>query len=361
MKLRRVASRLFRKRHPPVGAQPGTLIFPTDAPPPRIHVMRYAPGELEEHDVEDANTLRGFIRDDAVTWIDVQGLGDEATMRTIASLFNIHVLALEDIVNTPQRPKVEVFDDHVFIVTRMVRVDDASRVEREQVSLIIGSNHVLTFQEHHGDVFDPVRARLRQGGPIFRSSGAEYLAYALLDAIVDGYYPVLESFGERIEAIEQEISGGPGPSVLGDIHGIKRELLAVRRAMWPQREVISTLLRHEIPLISAKVDVHLRDCHDHCVQIIDMIETYRELTGGLMDMHLASVANRQNEVMKTLTIMASIFIPLSFMAGVYGMNFERMPELHFRYGYPVLLSAMGAVAVTMLVYFYRKGWMGRGK
>ena len=232
-------------------------------------------------------------------------------------------------------------------------------IEAEQVSLFVGPNYVLTFQERSGDVFDPVRNRIRQGGPVLRSSGPSYLAYALLDAVIDGYYPLLETFGEKLEGLEDEIVAQPHPAVLQEIHQAKRDLLAIRRAIWPQREAVNTLIRDENPLITETVRVYLRDCYDHCVQIMDGVETYRELAGGLMDVYLSSVGNRQNEVMKVLTIMASIFIPLTFMAGIYGMNFENMPELHAAWGYPLLLVVMVAVTVTMVIFFQRKGWIGQ--
>ena len=346
---------VFRKRHPPVGAKPGTLVIHAQAQRPVIRVMKYTPDQLGEHDVARVGELNDLLEENAVCWIDVQGLGDEKILREFADLFSIHPLALEDIVNVPQRPKVERFEKHTLCITRMALVCGET-IEREQVSLFLGSNYVLTFQERSGDVFDPVRNRIRQGGPVLRSAGPSYLAYALLDAVIDGYYPIMEMFGERFESLEDEIVANPRPAILHEIHQAKRDLLALRRAIWPQREAINALIRDENPLISDTVRVYLRDCYDHCVQIMDAIETYRELAGGLMDVYLSSVGNRQNEVMKVLTIMASIFIPLTFMAGIYGMNFENMPELRFGWGYPLLLAAMVVVAVGMVVYFKRKGW-----
>lgn len=348
---------MFRKRHPPAGAKPGTLVIAKESAVPRIHLMAYTPDDLREEEVHDLAHLPSFIQQDKVCWIDVQGLGDEGVLHELARIFEIHPLAMEDIVNVPQRPKLEVFDNHTLIITRMAILEDEATTSREQVSLLVGKNFVLTFQERYGDVFDPIRARIRQGGPVFRSSGPEYLAYALIDAAIDGYFPILEHFGEQLETLEEQIMSSPRQSSIGDIHNIKRELLAIRRAIWPFREVVNTLLREDIPFVSDKVRVHFRDCYDHCVQLIDVVETYRELAGGLMDVYLSSVANRQNEVMKTLTITASIFIPLTFMAGIYGMNFENMPELHTNWGYPILLITMAAVALVMVVYFLRKGWI----
>ncbi len=348
---------MFRKRHPPAGSKPGTLVIHSQAQQPVIRVMKYKPDNLEERDIAEVAELKDMLEVNTVCWIDVLGLGDEAVLREFADMFSIHPLALEHVVNVPQRPKVERFEEHTLCITRMALLGDEG-VEPEQVSVFIGPNYVLTFQERCGDVFDPIRNRIRQGGPVIRNSGPSYLAYALLDAVIDGYYPLLETFGEKLEALEDEIVGNPQPAMLHAIHGAKSDLLAVRRAIWPQREAINALIRDENPLIAEPVQVYLRNCYDHCVQIMDAVDTYRELAGSLMDVYLSSVGNRQNEVMKVLTIMASIFIPLTFMAGIYGMNFENMPELHSAWGYPLLLAAMVALAVGMIVYFRRKGWLG---
>ena len=349
---------MFRKRHPPVGARPGTLVINHTGPKPIIRVIEYKPDSIEEHELSDVSELQDLLHEDSVSWIDVQGLGDEEVLRSVANVFDLHALALEDVVNVPQRPKVEDYEKHLLFITRMAVLDDAYTVKAEQVSVFVGPSFVLTFQERHGDLLDPIRNRLRQGkGPI-RKSGADYLAYAIIDTVVDGYYPILESLGEVLESMEDDIIERPSRSLLQQIHHIKRELLAIRRAIWPQREAINSLIRDDNPLVGDAVKVYLRDVYDHCVQIIDVVETYRELAGGLMDIYLSSVSNRMNEVMKVLTIMASIFIPLTFMAGVYGMNFENMPELKVRWAYPILMATMIAVAAGMVVYFWRKGWVG---
>lgn len=352
---------MFRKRHPPAGARPGTLVINGQAPKPHIRVIQYSPEGVEEREVPDVAQLQGFLAAEAVVWIDVQGLGDEKVLRSIGKLFHLHPLTLEDVVNVPQRPKVEPHDEHLFCITRMVMLRDGPAVEAEQVSLVVGHNYVLTFQERYGDVLDPVRQRIRQGkGPI-RGAGAGYLAYVILDAVIDGYYPVMEALGEYLESLEQQIVSDPRPATLHRIHHVKRELLAIRRAVWPQREAINSLLREDSPYMPDTVRVYLRDCYDHCVQIMDVLETYRELAGGLMDVYLSSVGNRQNEVMKVLTITASIFIPLTFLAGIYGMNFENMPELSAKWGYPILLGAMILVTLVMVMYFRRRGWIGSGR
>lgn len=352
--------RRFRKHHPPAGARPGTLVINQSSPPPRIHLMQYAPGNLREEDVVDVHVVAQRLADapaGSVTWVDVQGFGDEGVMRQLGDLFKLHPLALEDAVNVPQRPKVEPFEPHCLIIARMSRQLDAA-LHAEQLSMFVGGAFVLTVQEQYGDVFDAVRGRIRQGGPVFRSSGPEYLAYALLDATIDAYYPILEDFGERLEQLEQEIVTTPRPRQLRVIHDVKEELLMIRRTLWASREVVNTLLRDEVPFFSPRTAVHLRDCYDHCVQLIDVCETCRELAGGLMDMYMSSIANRQNEVMRVLTVTASIFIPLTFLAGIYGMNFEHMPETHYRWAYPTLLVVMTGIALAMVVFCYRRGWLG---
>lgn len=319
--------------------------------------MKYSPQALEEREDVQVSELTGMLDDDSVCWVDVYGLGDEAKLREIAEHFDIHALALEDVVNVPQRPKVECFQGHTLCITRMVLPNHIG-MRPEQVSIFVGKNYVLTFQEQREDVFEPVRNRIRNKGAILLKEGPSYLSYALLDAIIDGYYPLLERFGENLEALEDLIVSDPRPEVLQEIHGAKRDLLTIRRSIWPQREAINSLIRDENPFISDTVRMYLRDCYDHCVQLMDGVETYRELAGGLMDVYLSSVGNRQNEVMKVLTIMATIFIPLTFLAGIYGMNFEFMPELKRPWAYPLLLVAMFAIAVIMLVFFWRKGWLG---
>jgi len=353
-----MVSKIFRKRHTAVGARPGTLVIDEKAEKPTIHVFDYSDQNLREHEHVQVDDVRNLIREDARVWIDVRSLGDESVLRTLGEILALHPLALEDIVNVPQRPKVELHDEHLLVVTRMVSLKQEHEISSEQVSILVGKSYVATFQERPGDVFEPIRLRLRQAkGPI-RKLGPDYLAYALLDAVIDGYYPVLEAYGEYLEDLEDRIVETPSPSALKGVHAATRDLLALRRGIWPQREAVNSLLRDESPFVTEEVKIYLRDCYDHCVQIMDAVETYRELVGGLMDVYLSSVGNRQNEVMKVLTIMASIFIPLTFLAGIYGMNFQHMPELGSRWGYPILLAIMLAVATTMFVFFRRRGWIG---
>jgi magnesium transporter len=350
----------FRKRHPPVGSRPGTLMIPEGALPPTIRIIDYGPDEVEEKEISDPEELSAYAGRDSVTWIDVQGLGDEAVIRRIGEMFSLHALALEDAVNVPQRPKYESYERFQLFITRMTRYEPGSKVEVEQVSIFLGERFVLTLQERYGDIFDPVRSRIRSGtGPI-RRSGPDYLVYALIDTVIDGFYPVLESMGEYLEDLEGETLTSAQPVHLRKIYEVKRQLLELRRAIWPQREAINSLIRDESPLVGEMVRMYLRDCYDHAVQVIDVTETYRELTGTLMDLYLSAVSQRTNDVMKVLTVMASIFIPLTFLAGIYGMNFEHMPELSRPWAYPTLLGLMASVGGIMLTYFWKKGWIGDG-
>ncbi len=320
--------------------------------------MDYGPDTFEERDVSDVEALVEFLRRDTVTWVDVQGIGDEATIRRIGEIFALHPLALEDAINVPQRPKAEAYEHFQLFITRMTRCKSGADVDVEQVSIFLGANFVLTVQERYGDIFDPVRTRIRSGlGPI-RRSGPDYLAYAIIDTVIDGYYPVVETIGDYLEDLEEETLERAQPVHLRRMYAAKRQLLDLRRAIWPQREAINAMIRTEHPLVSDSVRLYLRDCYDHAVQVIDVTESYRELVGTLMDLYLSMMGQRTNEVMKVLTIMATIFIPLTFVAGVYGMNFAHMPELAVPWAYPAVLALMALTAGAMVVYFWRKGWIG---
>jgi magnesium transporter len=358
---RPLAARARRRRGPPAGARPGAFSVPADAPPPRIRVIAYGPEGCQERTVTDVATLRPPASGPGVTWIDVEGFGDQRTLEAIREAFGIHPLAMADIVNSPQRPKLEDYDDQYLIVARMARVTERGEIDLEQVSLIHGKRWVLTFQEHPGDVFEPIRERLRNGTGALQRMGADYLVYALLDAIVDEYFVVLEHVGSELEEVEEEVMGRPSQSVLARIHGVRRTLLDLHRIQWGQREMLNRALRDESGPFGERVRVYLRDVHDHAIQILDVIETYRETVAALMEIYLSSVSNRLNEVMKTLTVMASIFIPLTFVVGIYGMNFEYMPELHWRHGYAMVWGLMLVVAGALVAWFWRRGWLGGGR
>jgi magnesium transporter len=349
-----------KKRHPPVGAAPGTLVIPSTSPRPVITLIDYGPADVVERKITDPSELPAYLDTETITWVEVEGLGDEALIRQVGEVFGLHLLALEDAVNIPQRPKTDSYEHFQLIITRLCRfkAEDAD-VETEQVSIFLGEHFVLTLQEKCGDVFDPVRARIRSGAGNIRKGGPDMLMYSLLDAVIDGYYPVLEQLGDYLDETEHHILDNPQPEHLRSIYQGRRQLLELRRAIWPQREMVNSLIRDENDLISANVRVYLRDIYDHTVQIIDVTETYRELATNLMDIYLSAVGQRTNEVMKVLTVVSSIFIPLTFIAGVYGMNFRFMPELTQKWGYPVCLLLMAAVAVFELIFFKRRGWLGR--
>jgi len=358
---RRRRSERFSRRTQP-GALPGLVEADPEAPPPVVHVIAYGPDQFLEERVTNCQQVRDLLNKAPITWVNVEGLGDAATIRTIGELFHLHPLALEDVVNTHQRPKAEPYQGHLFIVARMAKLD--KRLETEQVSLFLGPNFVVTFLEDPGDAFDTVRQHLRNAQGRIRSSGTGYLAYALLDALVDGYFPVVEDYGERLDALEDEVVTRPSRATIAWAHQVKRDLRTLRRAIWPLRETLNALARDHNDLIDNETRVYLRDCYDHTVQIIDIVETYRELDADLTDLYLSSLSNRLNEVMKVLTIIATIFMPLSFIASIYGMNFNtqaspyNMPELNWRYGYPFVWALMVLSAVGMYMFFRGMRWIG---
>jgi magnesium transporter len=362
---RRSSTRRKARRHHrlPPGTPPGTVEVDPSAPRPVVRVVGYGADGLHEQSVDDPAALPELLKRWPVVWVNVDGLGDAATIRRIGDVFNLHGLALEDVVSVHQRAKVEQYPEYLYIVLRDFDLKDG-HLESDQLSLFLGKHFVLTFQERAGDAFDPVRERLRQGKGRIREHGADYLAYALLDAVIDAYFPIVEFYGERLETLEDEVILRPSRTTISVIHEIRRELLALRRACWPLREAIATLQREFSAFISDETRVYLRDCHDHTFQVMDLLESYRELGAGLMETYLSSVGNRTNEVMRVLTIIATIFIPLTFVAGVYGMNFKtevspwNMPELTWRYGYPLCLLIMALISGGLLLFFRRKGWLG---
>jgi magnesium transporter len=333
------------------------MAIPAGGVLPRIHVIDFTADHVEERDVADPDLLLEYRDRPTMTWVDVQGLGDEAVLRRIGEIFGIHPLALADVVNTPQRPKSEAYEAHRLFIAYEVLADDHGGPRLDQVSLIIGRSFLLSFQEEYGDVLDPVRVRLRSGAGGLRRSGADYLAYSLIDTLVDSCFPVVEGIGERLERIEKEIIEEPERGVVASIYRIRRELLLLRRTLWPQREAIHALIRDEDGFLGPQTRVYLRDCYDHSVQVMDIVETYREMAVGLMDIYMSSISNRLNEVMKVLTLISSLFIPMTLLVGIYGMNFEHMPELHSRWGYPAVWVSMLLIAAGMLVFFHRRGWL----
>ena len=354
----------FNKTYHPPGTAPGTLTErPAPTPQPiRISLIDYTPEEFIEHQLATAADGRPYLQRDSVTWIHVQGDVAADTLRNLGELFDLHPLALEDVMNTGQRPKLDNYDDQDFIVVNLPEFRNGG-VVTEQISLFFGPHFVVSFSRATQDPFEPVRRRLRASTGRFRARGADYLLYTLLDVVIDAGFPMFERFGETIEALEEELLDCPDQKTMGRIHQLKRELLLLRRSLWPQREVVTALLREEHIGISAETHVYLRDCYDHTVQIMDLLETYRDMATSMLDVYLSSISNRTNEVMRVLTIIATIFIPLTFIAGVYGMNFSNdaspwaMPELHWYFGYPLVWLVMIAVAGGLLVFFRRKKWL----
>lgn len=349
------------KRWVPPGTLPGTLVAHAEAgaEPAQIHMISYDPERCEERILRPEEISSLVVPENGVLWLDIWGLSDPGVVKVVGDRFGFHPLALEDVLNIPQRPKVDRYENHLFIILREV----AYPVETEQVSLFLSDRLVVTFQERPGDPFDPIRDRLRKGLGRTRSLGADYLVYSLCDAVVDSIFPTLEKLGEEVETLEETVIATPSPDTLRGIRVVKRQLLDIRRAVWPARDAMSELLRGDSPLIRPETRVFLRDCYDHTIQVMDMVETYREMAASLVDEYLSAVSNRMNETMKVLTMMATIFIPLSFIAGLYGMNFDsqaspfNMPELHWRYGYPVILLVMAATAGGLVWFFRKKKWL----
>jgi magnesium transporter len=350
-------------RHHPPGTSPGTLALPPEraAGPVSLSLITYGPESLQEHDLSSLAEVSRLRSDSEQAWLRVVGHKAE-TLGQLASEFGIHPLVVEDIANLGQRPKVEDYEDYLFVIVDVVRVAGDGSREEQQVSLLLFENLLITVQEREGDTFRLVEERVRTERGKMRKMGVDYLAYALIDAAVDHYFPVLEAIGEHIEQIEDRLLERPERAALNELYGVKRELLGLRKATWPLREMVGALTRIDSALVREATRVWLRDVYDHMVQIIDIVETSREITAQLMDLYLSSVSNRMNEVMKVLTVIATIFIPLTFIVGVYGMNFDtskspwNMPELGWYWGYPAVMLLMVGIAVAMVVMFRRRGW-----
>ncbi|MGC9512911.1 MAG: magnesium/cobalt transporter CorA [Fidelibacterota bacterium] len=339
---------------------PGTLVFTGEQKMKQveIHLIDYDSDSIHEKELKDIEKAFPFKDLPTVTWVNVNGLHDITLIEKLGKHYTIHPLILEDILSVNQRPKMEESGKILFIVLKMLRYQEATEsVESEQVSLILGKNFLFTFQEKPGDVFEPVRDRLRQHKGRIRTLGPDYLAYALIDAIVDNYFLVLEKMGDRIEALEERLVQNPTDDILHILHRLKREMIYLRKSVWPLRELLNGLERSESSLIQQSTGVYLRDVYDHTIQIIDTIESYRDIISGMLDTYLSSVSNKMNEVMKVLTIIATIFIPLTFIAGIYGMNFEYMPELGWKWSYPLVWLLMVGVGILMVVYFRKKKWL----
>ncbi len=347
------------KQHNKAGAPPGTVIYHGEEQTEKVKItlIEYNETEFIEKDYYDLSQCLDSANDKLVKWINVDGVHQTDLIEAIGKRFNIHPLTLEDIVNTNQRAKFEDYENYVVSIMKMIDYNN-NELRSEQLTVVLMEGLVISFQEPNGgDAFDLIRTRIRQGKGRIRKMGADYLAYALLDAVVDCYFNILEKIGDKIEVLEEELIVEPGKSTIEQLHYMKREMIFVRKAVWPMRELINNMERSESELIKPTTDVYLRDVHDHTVRVIDTVETYRDLLSGMMDIYLSSVSNKMNEVMKILTIITTIFVPVTFIAGVYGMNFDYMPELHSKWGYPAVWVIMLLIIISLIVYFKRKKWL----
>ncbi len=340
------------------GAPPGTIVYHGKESEEKVKItlIQYNETVFVEKEFYILSECLDCVLPNTIKWINVDGIHKVELVEEIGKRFNIHPLTLEDIVNTSQRAKFEDYDSYVVAIMKMIYYEN--EINSEQLTVVLMDGMVISFQEiHGGDAFDMIRTRLRQGKGRVRRMGADYLAYALLDAVVDCYFTILEKVGDRIEVLEEEVMDEPSKDILRQIHHMKREMIFLRKAVWPMRELINNLERSETELVKPTTDIYLRDLHDHAIRVIDTVETFRDLLSGMMDIYLSSVSNRMNEVMKVLTIITTIFVPITFIVGVYGMNFDYMPELHTKWGYPLTWASILITIGLLLYYFKRKKWL----
>ena len=352
--------RMIKRTSKKAGQAPGTLthIGERRAESILITVIDYDEQNYQEKQVPTIKECEPFKTTSTTTWINIDGLHQIEVIEEIGKNFDLHPLILEDVLNTNQRPKAEDYESCLFVVLKMLSYDEEKgKIRSEQISLVLGSHYVITFQESVGDIFGPVRDRIKNTKWRIRKLGVDYLLYALIDCIVDHYFIVLETIADKIESLQEQVTTDPSQETLQQIHELKREMIFFRKSVWPVRELVNSLLRSESSLIENTTELYLRDVYDHAVQIIDAMETYREMIAGMLDIYLSSISNKMNSVMKVLTIIATIFIPLTFIAGVYGMNFKYMPELQWRWAYPAIWVVMSGVFIGMMVYFKRKKWL----
>ena len=353
-------SKLVKKRSKKVGLPPGAIVHIGNKrdEKTKITIVDYNEEQFQEKEAKTVKECFPYKNKPTVTWINIDGVHEVKIIEELGKNYNFHPLILEDIVDTDQRPKIKDFVNYIFIILKMLYYDkNDNEMKVEQVSLILGKNYVISFQKREGDVFNSIRESIRNNIGRIRKAGADYLIYALIDAIVDNYFIIIEKLGEKIENLEDKVISRPQPANLRVIHKLRRDLIFLRKSVWPLREVISILQRGESSLILKSTNVYLRDIYDHTIQVMDTVETLRDIISGLLDIYLSCVSNRMNEIMKVLTIIATIFIPLTFIASVYGMNFQYMPELKWFWGYPAVLLGMSIIGIVMVIYFKRKKWM----
>ncbi len=353
-------AKFVKKRSKKTGLPPGTLVHIGEEKGDRtkIRILEYNELNFHEGEPESLGECFLFKKESTVTWVDVYGVHEVEVLEKLGNCFGLHPLIMEDILNTDQRPKIENYGEDLFIVLKILSYDEKKgEIMAEQVSFVLRANAVLSFTEREKSVFAPIQDRLRNGKGRLRKMGADYLVYSLLDIIIDHYFAILEKLGEKIEELEDKLVTDPSTPVLRKIQGLKKEMIFLRRWVWPLREVINSLERGESSLVQEGTRLYLRDVYDHTIQVIDTIEIFRDMLSGMLDIYLSSLNNRMNAVIKVLTIIATIFMPLTFLAGIYGMNFKHMPELEWRWGYPVIWLIMAVIVLFMLVIFRRKKWL----
>ncbi len=353
-------ARIIKKISKKAGLPPGSLVYVGDKAEKKFKatLVVYNQDTYAEEKLDSLDACLIMSDPHKITWLDINGLHDIRSLEKLGECFSLHPLVVEDILNTNQRPKVEDYGNYLYFVLKIINYQkDVHEVSSDQLSLIVGPNFVISLHENDEALFNTIRERIKSKGKI-RRSGADYLAYSLMDLVVDQYFVILEDLGETIEELEEELVSQPDPQTVNQIHRLKRVMIILRRSVWPLREVLSQLERQESPLIQEGTSLYIKDVYDHVIQVIDTIETFRDMLSGMLDVYLSSVSNRLNEVMKVLTIIATIFIPLTFIAGVYGMNFQFMPELKWRWGYFVILACMAVISLAMLLFFRKKKWLG---
>jgi len=354
--VRKIIKRISKKS----GLPPGTLIHVGEKKieKSRITIIDYDEEQYQEKEVEKIEECFEYKDKPTITWINIDGLHEVDIIEKIGKCFELHPLLLEDILNTAQRPKIEDFEKYIFIVLKMLDYDDTeNQVKIEQISLVLGSNYLLTFQEMRGDIFNRIRDRIRNGKGRIRKMHSDYLAYVIIDSIVDHYFSILEKIGDKLENIEEELITNPTIETSYTIHNMKREMIFLRKSIWPLREIVNSFERYETPLIKKTTSRYIRDVYDHTIQVIDTVESFRDIISGLLDLYLSTISNRMNEVMKVLTMIATIFIPITFIAGIYGMNFNYMPELQWQGGYPATIMVMAAISIIMIFFFKKRKWL----
>ncbi len=343
------------------GLPPGTIVYIGENRESKseIDIFNYSEKIFNERKIDTFDACLKYLNNETITWVNIEGIHNIDIIKSLGKEFNINNLVLEDMANTNQRAKISEFSGYIYIILKMLSYNEVNKqVESEHVSIIFAENYVITLQEGtEGDVFRPVRERLRVESSYIRKLGSDFMVYSLLDVIIDNYFVIMEKIGEEMEFIDEELINNPTPSTLDQIYSLKREILYIRKCIWPLREIINKIERDESSFIKDKTKIYFRDVYEHAIQAIDTIETYRDIISGMMDLYLSSISNKMNEIMKVLTIIGTIFIPLTFIVGVYGMNFEYMPELKMHYSYPVVWLIMLILGIFMLIMFRRRNWI----